>query len=120
MASTQDVVNALDQIQTSNIHSIIVSFLIAAVALLILKIIAEAITGYIQLRLDQHVALGSAIEVYGKRGILKEVSLFTVTIETECGYVRVPTKSWRSSRFLILKDRRNIVARKIEDKHKGN
>lgn len=115
MANTQEVINALDQIQTSNIHSIIISFLIAAVVLMLLKIVAEAIAGFIQLRLDQHVALGSAIEIYGKRGRIKEVSLFTVTIETDCGFVRVPTKSWRSSRFLILKDRAQLRNRRSTD-----
>lgn len=115
MANAQEVIEAIDQVYATNVHSIIVSFLIAAVLLMLLKIVAEAITGYIQLRLDQHVALESAVEVYGKRGILKEVSLFTVTIETECGFVRVPTKSWRSSRFLILKDRNELLKRRKED-----
>lgn len=103
MANTQEVIEALDQIQKTNIDSIIISFLIAAVALMLLKIVAEAITGWVQLRLDQHIAIGSDVEVYGKKGKILEVSIFTVTVETECGYIRIPTKSWRGSRFITLK-----------------
>ncbi len=104
MANTKEVIEALDQIQKTNIDSIIISFLVAAVVLSLLKIIADAISGYIQFRLDQHIALNSQVEIYGKRGRIKEISIFTITIETECGYIRVPTKLWRASRFIVLKD----------------
>jgi len=115
MSGTQEVLTALDQIQKTNIDSIIISFLIAAVALMLLKIVAEAISGYIQFRLDQHIAIGSPVEIYGKKGRIREVTVFTITIETECGFIRVPTKSWRVSKFISLK---NIVPhnRRLEDK----
>jgi small-conductance mechanosensitive channel len=116
MATSKDVLDALDQIQQTNFDSVVISFLVAAVALMLLKIIAEAITGFIQLRLDQHIAIGTTVEVYGKKGRVKEVTLFTVTIETECGYVRVPTKSWRASKFLILKDSQPLHNRRKDDK----
>jgi len=115
MSGTQEVLTALDQIQKTNIDSIIISFLIAAVALMLLKIVAEAISGYIQFRLDQHIAIGSPVEIYGKKGRIREVTIFTITIETECGFIRVPTKSWRVSKFISLK---NVVPhnRRLEDK----
>lgn len=116
MAGTHDVIQALDQIQKTNIDTIVISFLITAVVLMLLKIVAEAITGYIQLRLDQHIAIGTTVDVYGKRGRIKDVSVFTITIETECGFIRVPTKSWRASRFIIMKDRQALHNRRKEDK----
>jgi hypothetical protein len=116
MANSQEVITALEQIQKTNIDSIIVSFLIAAVALMLLKIVAEAITGWVQLRLDQHIAIGTTVEVYGKKGRIKEISVFTITIESQCGYIRVPTKAWRASRFLILKDTQKLHNRRKEDK----
>ena len=119
MIGTQDVIDAIGQVYQTNIQSIILSFLISAVVLMLLKIIAEAIAGFIQLRLDQHVAIGTTVEIYGKRGRLKDVSLFTVTIETQCGYVRIPTKDWRASKFLILKDDQPLHNRRKEDKIHG-
>ncbi len=115
MAGTQEVLDALDQIQKTNIDSIVISFLIAAVALMLLKLIAEAITGYIQLRLDQHIAIGSPVEVYGKKGRIKDVNIFTVTIETQCGFIRIPTKSWRTSKFINLKDELVLQNRRKSD-----
>jgi len=118
MAGTKEIVDALDQIQKTNIDSIIISFLTAAVTLMLLKIVAEAVAGWIQLRLDQHIAIGSDVEIYGKKGKIKEITIFTVTIETECGFIRVPTKNWRTSKFISLK---NIVPhnRCLDDKLKG-
>jgi len=115
MTGSKEVLEALDQIQKTNIDSIIISFLIAAVALMLLKIVAEAVAGWVQLRLDQHIAIGSSVEIYGKKGRIKEVTIFTVTVETECGFIRVPTKSWRASKFITLK---NKVPhnRRVEDK----
>jgi len=117
MAGTQEVLEALDQIQKTNIDSLIISVLISAVALMLLKIVAEAVAGWVQLRLDQHIAIGSSVEIYGKQGRIKEVSIFTVTVETECGFIRVPTKLWKASKFITLK---NKVPhnRRLEDKRK--
>jgi hypothetical protein len=115
MANTAEVIEALDQIQKTNIDSIVVSFLIAAVALMLLKIVAEAIAGYIQLRLDQNIAIGSPVEVYGKKGRINHISIFTVTVETDCGFIRIPTKSWRVSRFIALKDRLELRNRRKDD-----
>jgi len=105
MGGSKEILDALDQIQKTNIDSIIISFLIAAVTLMLLKIIAEAIAGYIQFRLDKHIAIGSDVEIFGKAGRIKEITIFTITVETDCGFIRVPTKSWRSSRFIALKNR---------------
>jgi len=118
MSGSKEIVEALDQIQKTNIDSLIISFLVTVVVLMLLKVVAEAITGYIQFRLDQHIAIGSPVEIYGKKGRIREVTVFTITIETECGFIRVPTKSWRVSKFISLK---NIVPhnRRLEDKIKG-
>jgi hypothetical protein len=114
-AGSKEVIEALDQIQKTNIDSIVISFLIAAVALMLLKIIAEAITGYIQVRLDQHIAIGSPVEIYGKKGRISAFTIFTITVETQCGFIRVPTKSWRTSKFITLKDKLVLHNRRKDD-----
>lgn len=118
IAKPDDIINALDQILKTNITSLVVTFILAATVLLLLKIVAEALAGYIQFRLDRHIAIGSAVEIFGKVGRIKEISIFTITVETECGFIRTPTKTWRASRFLALK---NVVSwdRRKEDKLKG-
>ncbi len=105
MTGSKEIAEALDQIQKTNIDSLVISFLIVVVVLMLLKVVAEGIVGYIQIRLDRHIALGSPVEVYSKRGKIKEITLFTITIETDCGFVRIPTKLWRGSRFLSLKNK---------------
>jgi len=118
MTGTKEIVDALDQIQQTNIDSLIISFLLAVVVLMLLKIVAEAITGYIQFRLDKHIAIGSPVEIYGKKGRIRDATIFTINVETECGFIRVPTKSWRASKFISLKD---TVPhnRRADDKLKG-
>lgn len=118
IGSASDIIEALNGIIQTNITYIVVTFIMATVVLLLLKTLAEALTGYIQLRLDQHLAIGSLIEVYGKSGFIKHVSIFTVTIETEHEFIRVPTKRWRLTKFLILKGCGPIPQRRKGDKKK--
>ena len=100
-----DIIAIIDHVVQSRIHTVVVSFVLGTTALLLLKTIAEAITGYIQFRLDQHVAIGSPVELYGFKGRIREASIFTITVETLNGYIRVPTKEWRGSRYIVLKDK---------------
>jgi small-conductance mechanosensitive channel len=116
MAGSTEVISALDQIQKTNIDTIVISFLITAVVLMLLKTMAEAITGFIQLRLDKHISIGTTVEVYGRVGKVKQMSIFIITIETGDGYIRVPTKLWRASRFVIIKDNQALHNRRIGDK----
>ena len=101
----QEIVKALDQILMSNIWSLMLSFIAGATLLMTLKVVSEAITGHIQFILDKYIAVGSLIEIFGKQGRIKTASIFTVTVETECGYIRIPFKDFRSSRYVLLKDR---------------
>lgn len=118
MVGTNEILETIDKIQKTNIDSIIISFIVAAVALMLLKIVSEAIAGYIQVRLDEHIAIGSDVEIFGHIGKIKDVSIFTVTVETDRGYIRTPTKLWRASKFLVLKNKIQLNRRK-EDKQKG-
>jgi len=125
IGSASDVLNALNQIVQTDITKIVCTFVLAAVVLLLLRAIAEAAAGFIQLRLGQHLAIGSRVEIYGKQGHIKKVSLFTITIETEYEFIRVPTKQWRFSKILILKDidpleDRRKRERREEDKHEAD
>ena len=115
MGGTTEITNALDQIFQTQILEIFMSFIIAATVLLLLKIVAESLVGYIQFRLDKHIAIGSPVEVYGKKGRIKEISIFTITVESDCGYIRVPTRVWRGSKYLTLKDQMLLRNRRAGD-----
>ena len=106
-------------IQTK-VYLLIAHFIIAGVILLLLKSISEAICGYILFRSDKHICIGSPVEINGKQGRLVSASLFTITIETECGFIRVPTKDWRSSGYIILKDSMVLRKRRVSDKSNQN
>ena len=89
--------------------------LLAIVVAMMFKTVAENIVGYLILRLDQYVGIGTCVETFGKRGKIREISFFTVTIETECGYIRIPTRNWRTSKFIILRDRIELRQRRSTD-----
>ena len=93
MPDTGIIYEALNQVIQTQIFEMIVMFIVVATIMMLLKVVAEGLTGYIQFRLDKHIAIGSPIEIFGKKGIIKEISVFTITVETECGYIRVPTKT---------------------------
>jgi len=116
IAKPDDIINALDQILKTNITELVITFIVGATVLLLLKIVAEALAGYIQFRLDKHLAIGSPVEIYGKKGRIETMSIFTITVETDCGHIRVPTKSWRSSRVINLKDKLLLHNRRKDDK----
>ena len=100
-----EITQIIDHVIKSKIHMVVISFILGTTALLLLKIIAEAITGYIQFRLDQHVAIGSPVQIYGLKGRIREASIFTITVETHIGFIRIPTKVWRLSKYIVLKDK---------------
>ena len=116
MPGTSEILLALEQIFTTKILELFVGFIVAATVMLLLKIIAEAIAGHIQFRLDKHISIGSPVEIYGKKGRVRDVTLFTITVETDCGFIRIPTKSWRASKFLMLKDQIFFYNKRKEDK----
>ncbi len=118
MPGSSEVLLALEQIFATKIFELLFGFIVAATVLLLLKIIAEALAGYIQFRLDKHIAIGSPIEIYGKKGRVLDVTVFTITVETDCGFIRVPTKTWRASKFIMLKDQLSLHNRRKEDKRK--
>ena len=118
MVNEKELFVMLQQIIKTGIVDWVTLFIIGATIILLLKTIAEAAAGYIQIRMDKHIAIGSVIEVYGKKGRIKELSMFTITIETDCGFIRIPTKSWRTSQYFILKDRMALKNRRDADKPK--
>jgi len=95
---------AISAVVQTQLLSIILHLLVLAVALAIIKSAAESILGYLQFLFDKHISINSPVIVYGKKGRIKFVSLFNVTVKTDCGWVRIPTKSWKSSKYILLKD----------------
>jgi len=105
MPEANQIIIALNQVFQTKIFEMMFLFIITVTIMLLLKVVAEALVGYVQFILNQHISIGSPIEIYGKYGRIKELNIFTITVETDCGYIRVPTKLWRSSRFIALKDK---------------
>jgi len=106
-----ELINKLDE----QIVYMIIKFMIGIIILMLFKIIAENIVGYIMFRIDEHINIGAPVEVYGKKGRIKETSLFVITIETDCGYIRIPTKDWRTCKAIILKDQLMLHNRRLND-----
>lgn len=109
------IIKIVDVVIRTKIHILLINLIIAGIILMLLKTIAEAISGYIIFRSDMHICIGTPVEIYGKRGRIIDASFFTISIETDCGFIRVPTKEWRSSKYLILKDSMILRNRRVDD-----
>lgn len=118
MNPTEELMLVLKQILQINLFDVIFLFIITATVFMLLKIVAESLAGYIQFRLDKFISIGSPVEIYDKKGRIKGVTIFTVTVETDCGFIRIPTKTWRNSKFLTLKDQMILHTRRKDDKEK--
>jgi len=81
-------------------------FKLAVVAILVLlfKGLIQDIVSYIVFRTNRYVGIGTPVEVYGKIGRIRSVSLSFIVIETEKGFIPIPTRGWRSCKYHILKD----------------
>ncbi len=113
--TTQDVLEVLNRIDEQMVL-VIIKFIIGIVVIMILKVVAENIVGYIMFRVDSHVGIGTPVEIYGKRGIIESASIFEIVVETDCGFVRVPSKVWRSSKYIVLKDHLTMRNRRSSDR----
>jgi len=113
-APTQQILDVLYQIDEKMVW-VGIKLLIGAVVILLLKIITENITSYLMFRIDRHVGIGTPVEVYGKKGRIREASWFEITIETDCGFIRIPPKHWRTSKYIVLKDQLILRNRRITD-----
>ena len=116
MTGAQEIVEALDQIFKSNIINLILFAITSTTLFMLLRLVAESLTGYIQFRLDKYISIGSPVEVYGKKGRVQKVTIFTIFIQTECGYIRIPIKNWRTSKFVALNDNTVLRNRRKDDK----
>ena len=66
----------------------------------------QGTVSYILFRLDPYVGLGTPVELYGDTvGRICDASMFTIVVETENGFIRLPTRRWRSIKCMVLKDR---------------
>lgn len=108
-------INQLAEVLHKQFYTLAVDMIIAMVIIILLKIIAEHIAGHIMFRMDKHTSIGSPIEVYGKKGRIKDVTLFNIMVETECGFIRIPTKHWKASRYILLKGDQVLRTRRATD-----
>ena len=107
-----ELMNKLDE----QVVFIVMKFLLGVIILMLLKTVAENIVGYLMFRFDGHISIGTPVDIYGKKGRIKEASIFTISIETDCGYIRVPCKYWRTSKAILLKDDLNLRNRRSTDR----
>ena len=111
----KELINQLLLTFNEQLFTLMFKFVIIGVIIMLLKNIIESVTGYILLMTNKYVCIGSPVEIYGKKGRIKRITLFSVTIETECGYIRTSTKDWRTSKYISLKDHLTLLNRRSTD-----
>lgn len=98
-----DIANALTQLMHDELWTIVIQFILVGIVILLLKNIIESLTGHILIRANSYICIGAPVEIYGKKGTIQKIGLFEITIEIEYGIIKIPTKSWRTSKYIILK-----------------
>jgi len=101
--STDQILAALYQIDDRMVW-LAIKILVGAVIILLLKSFTENVASYILFRFDRYVGIGTPVELYNKKGRIQNATWFEITIETDCGFIRIPPKNWRSSKYIVLKD----------------
>lgn len=114
--NTNELTVELIKIFNENLINILIQFIFIGVVLMLIKTIVEAIVGYILFRIDNFISIGSPVEIYNKKGRIQDVNIFTITVETECGFLRIPTKGWRTSKIINLKNHDLLRNRRASDK----
>ena len=100
-----------------NLWSLVVQFILVGTILLLLKNVVEALVAHIMFRLDKHISIGTEVRVYGEEGYIRDVSVFTITVETNEGFIRIPTREWKSSRYVVMRTYLNMGRRKSDRKY---
>jgi len=114
-----ELVNQLVTALDAQLFWLIWQFILIGAIILLLKIVIEALVAHLMFVIDAHVSIGTFIRVYGQEGYIKEVGVFTITIRTDEGFVRIPTKEWRSCKYTLLCKDVNFGRRKTDEEAKG-
>ncbi len=111
----RETIEALTELVSSQLPALILKFIALVVIIYLLKNIAEGMASYILFRVDEHVSIGTPVKVFGEDGRIKSANAFTLVVELAIGYIRIPMKNWRSSRYIVLKDSVLIKNRREND-----
>ncbi len=78
--------------------------ILSLIAYGIFSFIAQSIIGFFQLRLNKYLCLDKAIKINGHTGHIRSIGFFSLTVETNEGFIFIPTKGWRDMQIVILKE----------------
>lgn len=100
----QQLIKVIEEVVSLQIPTLVGTLVVIGVALYLLRYVGDSLASYFLLRIDMHVGVGRSVEVYGRKGRIKKITIFTVVVETCDGYIRIPIREWRTSRYVVLKD----------------
>lgn len=117
MPDTTQAIEIFFNILQSKLWSMIIGFLLIAVAVQLGRQASRNVAGYILFRLDKHLSIDRRIRLFdGRSGEIKNYSFGGVTIETDDTLKTIPWDEWRGSYELYRTDVRN---RRKTDGEKG-
>lgn len=102
MSPDKVITQIISQVDATLFLLLLKLFAVGVIAL-ILKNKVENLSAYLIFRFNVHVGVGTWVEIYGRRGQIIEASMSTVTVEAEDGFLRIPMKAWRGSKYVVLK-----------------
>lgn len=105
MLTIETIVNSAEYLT----FELICYFIVFGVIVILAQSVSQSIAGYIFFRIDRYVSIDTSVEIYGKRGIIKNATIFGVTVETCDGFLHVATKNWKDSGYMVLKDKQKCI-----------
>ncbi len=111
----KETIEALTELVSSRLPTLLLKFIAIVIAIYLLKHVAEGVASYILFRVDEHVSIGTPVKVFDRDGRIKSANIFTIVVELSIGYIRIPMKNWRNSRYIVLKDSVLIKNRRTDD-----
>ena len=117
IVNQDQLVNSLvDRICDINLWSTGLRVVVALVIVLLIKFLGESIVGYLRFRISQNIIKGTPVIVDGEMGRVKRVTLFTILIETNEGWMPIATRDWNTKKLVKLRDQCLSLDRRKRDK----
>jgi len=115
-----ELTQSISTLLNGKVWYLMVQFIAIGTIILTLKNTIEALVATIQIRLDKHLSIGDELRVYGKEGYIKGIGLFTLTVATQYGFIRIPTKMWKNTQYELKRTTLGFKRRASDHKENEN
>jgi hypothetical protein len=100
-----ELTTMLTEFINANLFVVLMQILILGTFLVLAKVFIENFASWVLLRFDPHIKVGTLILLENDtEARVKEIRIFSITVESKVGYLSIPTRRWRDQSWTVLKD----------------